>query len=89
MNIDFAILAAFGAMICWGFGDFFIQKTTRKIGDVEALAFIGIIGIIGLLPFVWNDLGALFEMRNLLIVILLGIITFIAAIINFEALKKG
>ncbi len=37
MIIELSILFAFCAMICWGFGDFLIQRTVRKIGDVEAL----------------------------------------------------
>ena len=31
---------AFVAMLCWGFGDFLIQRATRKIGDFEILAVI-------------------------------------------------
>lgn len=38
------ILFAFIALISWGFGDFFIQKTTRIIGSWKALFFIGIVG---------------------------------------------
>ncbi len=53
---ELSLLAAFGAMICWGIGDFLIQRTVRKVGDIEALAFIGIVGSVGLIPFVWNDL---------------------------------
>ena len=80
---NIGILAAFGALFCWGFGDFFIQRTTRKIGNLESLAFIGIIGAIGLLPFVFNDLPLLFSLRNLMILLVLGIVTFIAAILDF------
>ena len=50
------ILLAFGAMISWGIGDFLIQKSTRKIGDIESLAWIGIIGSIILLPLALKDL---------------------------------
>ena len=76
-------------MLCWGFGDFFIQRTTRKIGDVESLAYIGVIGIIGLLPFVLKDFSLLFSLKNLLLLVLLGVITFVVALFNFEALKDG
>jgi len=89
MAFELSVLAAFGAMFCWGFGDFFIQRTTRRIGDVESLAFIGIIGAVGLLPFVIGDLPLLFSPANAILLLVLGIITFIAAIIDFEALKEG
>ena len=83
------ILAAFLAMLCWGFGDFLIQRSTRKIGDVETLFFIGIIGSVILLPFVLPDFDSLLIADNAALLIFLGIITFIVAIINFESLKKG
>jgi drug/metabolite transporter (DMT)-like permease len=89
MVFELSVLAAFGAMLCWGFGDFFIQRTTRRIGDVESLAFIGIIGAVGLLPFVIGDLPLLFSPANAMLLLVLGVITFIAAIIDFEALKEG
>jgi len=89
MSFEISILAAFGAMICWGFGDFFIQRTTRKIGDLEALAFIGIIGTIILLPFIIGDLPLLFSPSNLILLFVVGAVTFVAAMLDFEALKKG
>ena len=89
MGFELGILFAFGAMLCWGFGDFFIQRSARKIGDIEALAFIGIIGAIGLLPFVLQELPVLFSVPNLALLAFIGIVTFVFAIIDFEALKKG
>ena len=89
MGVDIGILFAFAAMLCCGLGDFFIQKNSRKIGDVQTLLFVGLIGIIGLLPFVWHDIGALFEFRNLVLVLVLGVLTFIGALMNFEALREG
>ncbi len=61
----------------------------RKVGDVEALAFIGIIGGILLLPFVIYEKGLIFTLPNLLLLLVLGVITFVVALFNFEALKKG
>lgn len=83
------ILAALGAMIAWGFGDFVIQKVTRVIGDMEALAWIGVVGTIGVLPFVWHDFALVATRSNFLILLLLGVITFAVGIVNFEALKRG
>ena len=89
MGISLDILAAIGAMLCWGFGDFIIQKATRKIGDMEALAWIGILGTIGLTPFIWHDFSLVASRSNFLILLVLGAVNFIVGIINFEALKRG
>jgi drug/metabolite transporter (DMT)-like permease len=87
--ITASILAAIGAMFCWGFGDFFIQKSTRKIGDVETLAWIGILGSFGVLPFVWHELAIIWQKSNFQTLLLLGIITSVVSLINFEALRRG
>ena len=84
---NYYLLFAFGAMILWAFGDFFIQKAARKIGDLETLAFIGILGSLALFPFVARDLPNIFSFETVFLLVFLGLITFIAAIIDFEALK--
>lgn len=78
-------------MLCWGFGDFFIQRSTRKIGDFETLFLITFFGSLVLLPFVWSDIGALFsELQSGLAILLAGaVILFVAALLEFEALKRG
>lgn len=82
------ILFAFIALVSWGFGDFFIQKTTRVVGSWKALFFIGIVGLIGLFPFVKNDLATL-NAANFLLLGLLGVVVVFAALFNFEALRQG
>jgi len=52
------------------------------------LAFIGIIGSIGLLPFIIKDFSLL-NQSNTLFLLTLGVVTFIMAMFDFEALKKG
>lgn len=89
MIIEISVIFAFLAMICWGFGDFFIQRCTRKIGNLESLAYIGIVGIIVLIPFIISDFNSIFNYKNLILLTSLGIITFVAAMLDFEALKKG
>lgn len=89
MALDAAVLFALGAMLCWGVGDFLIQRTVRKAGDLEALAFIGVIGSVGLIPFVWPELKLLLSAPNLTLLLWLGVVTFVAAILYFEALKAG
>jgi len=89
MYWEVGVLAAFGAMLCWGIGDFFIQRTTRKIGDIETIAFMSAIGAIGLTPFILSDISLLFEFHNILLIFLLSIAALVAAMLNFEALKQG
>jgi len=89
MPIELSVLFALGAMLCWGFGDFFIQRSTRKAGDIESLAFIGIIGAFLLLPFVLLDFHLLLLPGNLAFLFLIGLVTFVVALLDFEALKEG
>lgn len=78
-------------MMSWGFGDFFIQKSTRKIGDWETLLLITLFGAIVLLPFVWSDIShvILDSGGTLWLLILASILLFTASLFEFESLKKG
>lgn len=89
MAIGTSIAFALLAMLCWGVGDFLIQRATRKIGDIETIAFIGIIGSIALLPFAANDFGLLLQPANVILLSILGILTFVIGLCDFEALRKG
>jgi drug/metabolite transporter (DMT)-like permease len=89
MLIEVSLIFAFLATICWGFGDFLIQKSVRKIGNLQSLALIGIVGAIALFPFILHDIKNIFNLYNIGLLLLLGIITFVAAIFDFEALKRG
>ena len=82
------ILFALVALVSWGFGDFFIQKTTRIVGSWKTLFFIGIVGLVGLLPFVKNDLSSL-NSAHFLLLSLLGVVAVFAALFDFEALRQG
>jgi len=84
LGITFAIVA----LLSWGFGDFFIQKTTRIIGIWKSLFFIGIVGLVALFPFVKNEIFNLGP-DSLLLLALLGIVVVFAALFDFEALKQG
>lgn len=90
ISMNIGLLAAVAAMVFWGFGDFFIQKTVKKVGDVESLFFIGLFGAVVLFPFVINDLQLIFSSSNILTAIFfLGAITLAVSLINFQALKEG
>lgn len=78
-------------MLSWGVGDFLIQKSTRSIGNWETLFIITAFGAVVLLPFVWNDFPTLFSDNSYLLKTLTfsGLIIFIAALLEFEALREG
>ena len=90
MSVEAGILAAFLAFLAWGFGDFAIQRSVRRVGAVAALFFIGLFGLVGLLPFVWEDLPLFFHVNNLAALLFFtGLVTFVYAVFFFEALGKG
>lgn len=82
------IIFALISLVSWGFGDFFIQRATRLIGSWKALFFIGIVGFVGLFPFVRNELSSL-DRADLLLLGLLGIVVVFTALFDFEALRQG
>ena len=91
MALPLGIVLALVAMFCWGFGDFFIQKSTRKFGDWETLFIIAIFGVIILFPFVFKDFSEIFnfQSKGFIVLLIASIVLLFAAILDFEALKKG
>ena len=84
------VLFAFLALLCWGFGDFQIQKSTRKVGSLITLFYIDLIGTIALLPFVLDEIKVLIsEHVGLTVLIAASSILVVAALLEFQALKKG
>lgn len=88
MHNFLGIIFALTALLCWGFGDFFIQRATRIVGSYKTLFFIGITGLIFLFPFVFAELSQL-KMINWLLLSLLGVVVIFAALFDFEALRLG
>ena len=85
-GIIFSLIALLG----WGIGDFFIQKTVRKIGVWKSLFFIGVFGFIFLLPFVAKEIGPIIRQPDsLYLLLLLAVIITIASLFDFGALKEG
>lgn len=84
-----AVLFAFGAMILWSVGDFLVQRMAKNIGNFEALAWINLIGGLGLLPFVIGDLGLLATPRYLLPLLALGVIDFVFGLTILKAYERG
>lgn len=84
----FGIAFAFVALFAWGFGDFFIQRTTRLVGSWKAIFLIGVVGSVALFPFVRRELAAL-AAPGLLLLGTLGIVVIFTALFDFEALRQG
>ncbi|MBP6858312.1 MAG: DMT family transporter [Candidatus Pacebacteria bacterium] len=82
---------AFIAMLCWGFGDFLIQRSTRKLGDWETLFLITGFGTVALLPFAWRSFIELFigDPTALIVLMIAAAILLGSSLLDFEALRKG
>jgi uncharacterized membrane protein len=74
------LIFTFTALVCWGFGDFLIQKCTRKFGDWLSLFYIAAFVTLGLLPFIYQNLISSFHHPLKLFLLLL---------LDLEALKLG
>lgn len=90
MTPTYGLIAAFIAFLAWGFGDFAIQRATRSVGTMPAIFSIGAFGSIVLLPFAWNGLGlAVADGRIVSLLALTIFITFVTAMFELEALRRG
>jgi len=84
------IFFAFLALICWGFGDFLIQRSCREFGKWAALFFVTATAAILLTPFIYKDLAAVFSSNyGLLILLAASVVMLFAALFDFEALRDG
>ncbi|MBS3051572.1 MAG: DMT family transporter [Candidatus Aenigmarchaeota archaeon] len=91
MAFEIGVLFALGALIGWGFGDFLIQRSVRKLGDWEPLLIITAFGAVALTPFVYGEIHSLVLASDYSFLVLLGasFVIFLTAIIDFEALRIG
>lgn len=85
LGIIFALLA----LICWGFGDFFIQRTSREFGVWPSTFCITAAGALILFPFVFKSLPTLFSSPTIWLLLALGVGTLIVGLVTFDALKLG
>jgi drug/metabolite transporter (DMT)-like permease len=84
------ISLAIAALIAWGFGDRCIQLTTRKIGTVKALFFVGIVGFVMTSPFIRTaDFTKVREDGYLAMIAAAVIVATVTALIEFQAFKLG
>ena len=91
MSVSVGIGLAFVAMLCWGFGDFLIQRSTRKVGIWETLFIISLIQFFLLLPFVWKEVPSLIVAGGFAYTILFttSLVLFVGALVEFESLRRG
>ena len=92
MGLEIGILFAFSALVCWGIGDFLIQRSARKFGDWETLFIITAFGAIVLTPLVYGDVAQLAlaeDDMSFIVLLSVSAILMVAALLDFEALKKG
>jgi drug/metabolite transporter (DMT)-like permease len=83
-----ALLLAFGAMLSWGVGDFLIQRTVKRIGTLETLAWITGSSAVIMIPIIIYR-GIFLTPNNILMLALLGVVTFISGLLDFKALSIG
>lgn len=83
------IILALIAMIGWGFGDFLIQRSTRKFGDWETLFIITCVGALVLFPFIFSQLITLAETRTFLILLGVSVVILFGALFEFEGFREG
>lgn len=87
--LTIGIICALIAMICWGFGDFFIQRSTRKFGDWETLFLICLFGALIQWPFIIKELPSLADPYLLGILALASVVILFAALFEFEGFRQG
>lgn len=90
MDQHLGIICALAAMLAWGFGDFFIQKSVRGNSVMRTLFYICISGGLALFPFVKDDfVSELYDGNLHFLLVTTGLIIFVAAILEFEAMRRG
>lgn len=86
---NLGIIFSLVALLAWGFGDFFAQKATRKIGIWKSLFCTGLVGSALLFFFVRDDLLNIPLGSDWVLLGLLGVVFVLAATFDSKALKEG
>jgi drug/metabolite transporter (DMT)-like permease len=84
LGIAYALIALIG----WGLGDFFAQRSTRIAGVHETLFAIRIFVVAGLLPFVWHEMPLL-SIENIIDIGALSLVSQVYAATIYTAFKRG
>lgn len=89
-EIASAILGGTGAMLGWGLADFFAKKAVDKIGNIRAVFWCQIIGILIILFFCkFNFSISYTPLTKILLLSISGIINAFALIYLYAAFEKG
>lgn len=86
---SYGIIFAIIAMICWAFGDFFIQKTSRQYGVWTSLFSIVFLGAVALFPFAIKDIPVIMNSVHLPILVIFSLATCVVALVGFKAFQVG
>lgn len=89
-SIGFAF--AFLTLILWGLSDYAVQRITRSCGIWVSLFWNGLIGTLGLTPFVIGDLTKLIyqsDFRGFIFLALAASVTLFTLLFDLQALKEG
>lgn len=85
-----AIAMGLGAMLGWGFADFFAKKSVDKIDNFRTLFWAQLIGIIPfLLLNIFNYKLPIFNSQLFIPLIIFGIADAVAYLLFYKALEKG
>lgn len=84
LGVAYALVALVG----WAVGDFFIQKSIRRIGLHETLFMVAVGASVFLLPFVWDEVATL-TVRDMVLLSCVSIIMHAYAFMIFNAFKQG
>lgn len=88
--VSIGLLLALIACLSWGFGDFFIQRSVRAVGNITALGAIGAFGFVVLTPWVWSKIPvALNDPASRYYLIIAFIVTLVVALLEFQSFKIG
>lgn len=89
MPQQYIIFFALGAMIFWGIGDFFVQRMSKRMGNLVALTWIYFIGSVVLLPLAIHDFTLIKTSQNLLTLIILSVLECVFGLTLLKAYEKG
>lgn len=90
MQNSLGIFFALGALLSWGFGDFFIQRTVRAIGTWKALLLICATTTFVLFPFVVTEFSLFISNSgNFWLLSFASLAALVMAVFDFEAFKRG
>ncbi len=86
---SYGIIFAIIAMICWAFGDFFIQKTSRQYGVWTSLFSIVFLGAVVLFPFAIKDIPVVMSSAHLPLLVVFSLATWVVTLVGFKAFQVG